>query len=101
MVLLLLVVIHNLYIVCVKVTPDKAQTILIVDAYAVLSFAIARQGFKMIAARDSQIRETYCPMQDEKLLQCRFPDVRRDATTFAGFPQQPRVRVLEGPDHER
>jgi hypothetical protein len=49
------VVIGDLYIISVAISPDKADSVLIVDANAVLAFTISRQGFEVIAREDRQI----------------------------------------------
>jgi hypothetical protein len=49
------VVIGDLYIISVAISPDKADSVLIVNANAVLAFAVSRQGFEVIAREDRQI----------------------------------------------
>jgi hypothetical protein len=49
------VIIHDFYIVGVAIVPDKANTPLIVDTYAVLPCSIAFQCFQMITRRRPQI----------------------------------------------
>ena len=43
------VVIHNFHIACIAVIPDKTQTKLVIDANAVLSRAVAIQGFQSVS----------------------------------------------------
>ena len=51
---LLLVIIHNLDVVCSVGLPDKANAPLVVDPNAVLSFAIALQRLQSVAWRYAQ-----------------------------------------------
>lgn len=48
-------IIHNLDLIGIPVSPDKAHTPLIVDPDAVLAFAIAFQGFETIGEPYSQV----------------------------------------------
>ncbi len=50
-------VVHNLDIVGIPVSPHKTNAPLIVDANAVLPFSISLQRFQVIARRRSQIAE--------------------------------------------
>jgi hypothetical protein len=48
------VVVHNFNLVRTILTPDKTHAPLIIDADAVLSFAVAFQGFELVAWRNPQ-----------------------------------------------
>lgn len=50
-------VVNNLNFKRITITPNEANTILIVDADAVLTFPITLQGFEMIAWKDCQISQ--------------------------------------------
>ncbi len=52
-----LMVVNNLHVVGIPIAPDKADTPLIVDADAVLSFSVALEGLQMIARRRGQVAE--------------------------------------------
>jgi hypothetical protein len=56
------VIVGDLYIISVTISPDKADSVLIVDADAVLAFAISRQSFEVIAREDRQIVQLTCAM---------------------------------------
>jgi hypothetical protein len=49
------VVIDNLHIVGIPVTPDKADAPLIIDANAVLPFSVAFKRFQVIARRGGKV----------------------------------------------
>jgi hypothetical protein len=53
-------VIDNFNIKNITVQPAKTNTPLIVDANAVLSRSVTRQGFKSIARRTTQKRKSRC-----------------------------------------
>lgn len=51
-------IVHDLYIPGIAVTPDEADAPLIVDANAVLPASVATKGLQPVAGRDSQVIET-------------------------------------------
>jgi hypothetical protein len=55
--------IHYLDIVSIFIAPNKTETPLIVDPYAVLSFAITMQRFEPVSGRSRQIAQVYCAIQ--------------------------------------
>ena len=50
-----MVVAHFNFVGVVVIAPDKADTVLIVDPYAVLSFPVTFERFKAIAGRKSEV----------------------------------------------
>jgi hypothetical protein len=62
-------VVNDFDVFCVAFFPYKAEAILVVDAKAMLSLAIANESLKPISARDRKIGETGCPMKNSELLQ--------------------------------
>ena len=70
-----LVVVHNSHVVCVSFVPPKTDSILIVDADAVLSDAIPLQRFEVIAGTGQQIAKGGRRMQRSESQSCRRLDV--------------------------
>ena len=64
-VLPLLVVIGDLNVEGVSILPAEANAVLVVDPNAVLPFAIARQGFELVAGDRGQVARRDCPVSDE------------------------------------
>ena len=46
--------------------PSEADPVLLVDANAVLPFAIPFQGFQVITGRDSQVRQDLSVVEEEQ-----------------------------------
>jgi len=67
------VVIGDLHIVRSIVLPDKADAVLIVDPYAVLSAPFARQSLQSISRRSTQVVERACRINLVELAQGRCP----------------------------
>jgi len=61
------VVIHNLDVMSIAVTPDEADAPLIIDPNAVRPRAAAFQGFKLVSGRHAKVPQPLCPMQVQKL----------------------------------
>jgi hypothetical protein len=53
------VVVHDFNVEGIRLTPHKAEAVLVVDANAVLPFTIPRMRFKAIAARNCQIGQIW------------------------------------------
>lgn len=63
----LLVVVNDFHGIGVAVTPDKANSPLVIDTDAVLPYAVALEGFKPVPRRDSQILERDRVVKDFEL----------------------------------
>ena len=48
-------IIHDFYVIGISVSPNKADSPLVIDTDAVLAPAVAFQGFQMIVGRYAQI----------------------------------------------
>jgi hypothetical protein len=64
------VIVHNFNLVRTILTPDKTHAPLIIDADAVLSFAVAFQGFVLVARRNPQTGQLGGGMQLQQLASC-------------------------------
>jgi hypothetical protein len=95
------VVVHDFNVERIGVTPYKANAVLIVDADAVLTFAVFRQRFKMVSAWNCQVREAGGPMQNCEFLQGGASDVSWNAPAFARIPKQFSIGVFEALDQEK
>jgi hypothetical protein len=65
------VVVRDFDFVDVSVIPAKAQSILFVDAYAVLALAIALKKFQPVAGRDTKVVEFHCSVELSELTESR------------------------------
>jgi hypothetical protein len=61
------VIVHDLYVVRVAVSPNEADAVLVVDPNAVLSLAISPQLLESITGRDPEIANVGGGVQYEKL----------------------------------
>jgi hypothetical protein len=60
-------VVDNLYLIGVSVSPDEADSPLVVYPYAVLPLALAGQSFKPIPRRDTKVLNRCTSVQHSKL----------------------------------
>jgi hypothetical protein len=66
-----LVIVGDLDIEYVSITPEKADPKLIVDPDAVLSCAVPTQPLESIGGRDTQVSESLCAIQHSEFAQGR------------------------------
>jgi hypothetical protein len=86
--------------ISVAVLPDKTNSVLIVDANAVLPRAIAFELFQAIPGRDSKIFERSGAVKHQKLPEGRPAKIGRgNAPAFSRPPEFLRLPVCEAPDH--
>ena len=76
-------VIGDFYIISVTVSPDKADSVLIVDANAVLAFPVSRQRFEMIAWEDCKVAQLTRAVQLHQLSLGNSSDVLKSANALA------------------
>lgn len=93
-------VIDNFYILGAFGCPHEADAPLVVDADAVLALAVALQGFKPVAGRDTQVVQHMGRVQQAQLFQGGCLDIHP-----AAYPIQAKqglgFRTLKGLDaHE-
>ena len=81
-----LVVVHNLNAVNAGMLfiPTKADAPLIVDANAVLPFAVTAQGLQMIPRRGTQVHQCRCRIESLQTAACCPFDGREAADELAG-----------------
>jgi len=73
------VIIRDLNFVRVTLAPLETNAVLIVDANAVLAFAIAAQPLKPVAGRNEKVCQGRSRVQHLQFLERGFAEVRRDA----------------------
>jgi hypothetical protein len=96
-----LVVIHDLHFVSICSLPNEADSVLIVDANAMLPLAIPVKSLKAIARRHPQDLQTNSRIQDEELPGRSRAKIRRESAAFACPKEQLRIRVLKALNHEQ
>jgi hypothetical protein len=96
-------VINNFNLVGAEFGPHKANAILVIDADAVLTFSVTRQGFQSVVWRDSQFakggnRINLIEFSGGNLPQGSWANLSRFLCVFA-VENVFRVRIFEGLDH--
>lgn len=93
-------IIRNLDALGIAVRPDKAQPPLVIDAYTVLAFTIAFQGFEMVSGRAAQIGQ--CPgiVEHTQLTPDDLLNIPRQAPRHLAAPYLLGFLVLESSDHK-
>lgn len=71
-------IINNLNIICVAVSPSEADTPLVIDPDTVLPFSLAAQALKLVPRRNEQVLKCFGAMQEIQLppgypLECLVP----------------------------
>src|ERR1700689_751826 len=92
------VIIRNLQVVSVSVTPHKTNTPLVVDAYAVLPGTLTFQLMKSVTRRHSQIRQTFGRVQHQEFSSRWLSNVH-ELTNILIVEKPRRVGALEGLYH--
>ena len=92
-------VVDNLNLIRIPVSPPKANAPLIVDANTVLTGAISFQLFKSIARRDSQVVKLLGGVYESELPQHRPMEAGRKAPDGLALKQPLRVPIGEALDH--
>ena len=63
-------IVDDLDIACIFILPCETNPELIVDANAILTFAVTLKCFESVAGRDSEIGKPLCAMQINQLTPC-------------------------------
>jgi hypothetical protein len=82
----------------VPASPEKADTPLIVDPDAILSFAITLQSLQSVARRHSEILKVLGPVKVQEL-STRNPFYRAKLRHIQIIEEFLGSRIAEGPDH--
>jgi hypothetical protein len=94
----LLVVIHDLNVKCISISPHETDAVLI-DANAVLSSAVSAQRLQMIARRHPQVIDLDGRIQDGEFLESPSPQTSRQTATLPRPPKLFRLHVPETGNH--
>jgi hypothetical protein len=92
-------VIHNSNVVRVFTVPAEANAPLVVDADAVLSGAIAFQGFQAVAGRQGQVTQFARAIKLRELPQGHALNLRRQAVVTPPLPQPLCLPASEAGNH--
>ena len=95
-----LVEIHDLYVKSIPIPPQEADTVLIVDANAVLSRAVSAQCLQMITRWHPQIIELDGRIQDGEFLESSSVQISGQVTRLARPPEPFRLPVPETRQHD-
>jgi hypothetical protein len=83
------------------VSPNEADSVLIVDANTMLSFAVVFQFLQAVAWRNWKVIQSQRNVNHKKLSECDSPQVRRwNAFAPASIPEFPRLGIGKAPNHE-
>jgi len=93
-----LVVVHDLDVVRIPVTPHKTKTPSAVDADTVLPLPVAAQGFQAVPRRCRQIAQFSSAVQLAKF-SASDPFHRSKAATRLPVVKSPGLRTTERPNH--
>jgi len=92
-------IIRDLYLKGIPLSPLKADSPLIIDAYAVLPRPISGELFQPVRRRDSQIVERYGVIQHSQLAQSNLLNVHRQSARKTPTKDPFCFNILEGIDH--
>jgi len=81
-------IVDDLNVMSATVTPDEADSPLVVDPYAVLSLSVARESFQAVSRRDAKVFDAGTAIHHAQLPKCELLNIRR---------QPSRVFSLEDP----
>ena len=92
-------VVHDLDVPSISVTPYETNSPLIVDANAVLSLPVTTKPFQTVARRHTQIGKLFGCIDDKKLLASAALNLRRETTYGEACEDRSRTSVAKAPDH--
>src|SRR3990172_12888877 len=90
---ILLVVVADLHVVSIVLSPTEADPPLVVDSNAVLSGAIPRQPLEPVARRCAEVLETLCAIDQEQLPVCTPLHISRKPPRTLALEHLPRFAV--------
>ena len=91
-------IVDDLYVVSVSFSPHKTNAPLVIDADAVLPFAVSCQCMKPVSARDTQIHQTFGRVQHQQFPSRRLSNIHEPWDIFV-IEKPPGVGAFEGLDH--
>ena len=93
-------VIHDLDIPCIPTLEPEAYAPLVIDANAVLAFAVTLQRFEPVAGRNPQVTQSRSAVQHQELSQRRLPEFGwRNPPASASYPETAGLGISKAADH--
>lgn len=96
---MVLMIVGDFYVVGVSIFPAKADAPLLVNADAVLAFAVAGQCFQLVAGRKPKIVEALCAVKLIELHNRPADDLRGEAFWALALKYPCRLFAFEALDH--
>src|ERR1022692_1681636 len=93
------VVVRDLHVVGVPLAPHETDTVLVVDANAMLACAIAFEPLQPVARRQRQVAQRSGRVHHLQLLERGFVKARRNAAAAFFAPKPLRLSIPESFDH--
>jgi hypothetical protein len=91
-------IVHDLHVVSVPIFPHKTNAPLIIDADAVLPFAVSLQRVKPVAPRHTQIHQAFGCVQHQQFSSRWLPNIHEPWDILV-IEKPPRVGAFEGLYH--
>jgi hypothetical protein len=92
-------IIHDLHVFCMPVTPYEADTPLIIDADTVLPFPISLQGFQSVRRREAQILQTGGGIDRVEFHERSLLNVVGELPHELTLEDLLRISIVKRPDH--
>jgi hypothetical protein len=93
------VIVRNLNVVGIVVSPHEADAVSVVDANAVLACAVAAQDFKAISGWNQKIFQDRGSVKHLEFLQRRLSEACRNVPRVHFVPQPLGIGIPEALDH--
>lgn len=92
-------VVADFNVVCATVFPDEADSVLIIDADAVLTFTVTDQLLQTVTRRDAQVVNVGGGINEQQFLVGGSRQIRPDALDEVPIPHLAGIAVFERSDH--
>src|SRR5271166_5425826 len=93
------VIVGDLYVVRIALAPREADAVLVIDANAVLPFAIASEPLQSVAGRQRQVAQRSSRVQHLQFPKRGFVKACRNATAAFFVPKSLRLGIPESLNH--
>jgi len=93
-------IVHDLHVIGVAVSPDEAQAPLVVDADTVLSGTVTAERLQLISRRRTQFRKFLRGSEDAQFASRHSRKITRKSLRHTVDPNCRRALVCEGPNHD-
>jgi hypothetical protein len=93
-------IIGDFHFVRPVMVPNKTDSELVIDANAVLAFAVTLQRFEPVAGRNPPVIQGRSAVQHQELSQRRLPEVGwRNPPASASYPETAGFGISKAADH--